>query len=47
MFEELVDTPEKPLVKERPDNVWVHPGTWFLVDKRVELRKAGWLTQRT
>ena len=46
MFEELVDTLEKPSAKERPENAWVRPGTWPLVDRRAELRKAGRLTQR-
>ena len=46
MFEELVDTLEKPPAKERPEKVWVCPGTWSLVEKRAELRKAGRLTQR-
>ena len=46
MFEELVDTLEKPPAKERPESAWVRPGTWSLVDRRAELRKAGRLTQR-
>ena len=46
MFEELVGTLEKPPVKERPENAWVHLGTWSRVDRRAELRKAGRLTQR-
>ena len=46
MFAELVDAVEKPLVKERPENAWVRSGIWSLVDRRVELRKAGRLTQR-
>ena len=46
MSEELVDTLEKPLAKERPENTWVRPGTWSLVDRKAEPRKAGWLTQR-
>ena len=37
---------EKPPVKERPENVWVHSGTWSLMDRRTKLRKAGRLTQR-
>ena len=46
VFEELVETLEKPPIKERPENAWVCPGTWSLVDRRTELRKAGLLTQR-
>ena len=45
MFEELVDTLEKPPAKERPENAWVRSGTWSLVDRRVELRKAVKLIQ--
>ena len=44
MFEELVDTLEKPPAKERQENAWVQMGTWTLVDRRAELRKAGRLT---
>ena len=32
VFEELVETLEKPPIKERPENVWVRTGTWTLVD---------------
>ena len=46
IFEELVDTLKKPPINERPENVWVRPATWSLVDRRAELRKAGRLTQR-
>ena len=46
MFEELVDTLEKPPAKERPENAWVRTGTCSLVDRRADLRKAGRLTQR-
>ena len=46
MLAELVEAVEKPPVKERSENVGVRSGTWSLVDRRAELRKAGRLTQR-
>ena len=46
MFEELVEAVEKPLARERPENHWVRPGTWLLVDQRAAMRKEGILTQR-
>ena len=45
MFEELAEAVEKPPVKERPDNLWVRPSTWLLVDRRAAMRKEGALTQ--
>ena len=30
--------------QERPENAWVRPGTWSLVDRRADLWKAGRLT---
>ena len=45
MLAELVEAVEKPPVKERSENVGVRSGTWSLVDRRVELRKTGRLTQ--
>ena len=41
VFAGLVETPEKPPVKERTENAWVRSGTWSLVDRRAELQKAG------
>ena len=46
VFEKQVETVEKPPVKECPENMWVRLGTWSLVDRRAEMRKAGALTQR-
>ena len=46
MFAELVEAMEKPLVKERPENVRVRSGARSLVDRTAEPRKAGRLTQR-
>ena len=46
MLAKLVEAVEKSPVKERSENVGVRLGTWSLVDRRAELRKAPWLTQR-
>ena len=46
MLAELVEAVEKPPVKERSENVGVRSGTWSLVERRAELRKAPRLTQR-
>ena len=45
MFERLVEEVEKPTARERPENDWIRPSTWLLVDQRASMRKEGTLTQ--
>ena len=40
MFEELRKACQRPERRELPDNAWIRPGTWSLIDRKAELRKA-------
>ena len=44
MFEELKANVLKPEVRQQPENSWIRPGTWVLIDQRVTSRKEGRLT---
>ena len=46
IFGKLVEAVEKLPVKEQPENRRGRSGTWSLVDRRKEMRKAGPPTQR-
>jgi hypothetical protein len=46
IFERLVEEVEKPAKRERPENSWIRPSTWSLVDQRAAMRKEGTLGRR-
>ena len=37
MFEELRKACQRPERRELPDNAWIRPGTWALIDRKAEL----------
>jgi hypothetical protein len=45
MFAALAIAIEKPEKRDRPENSWIRPGTWALVDRRSSKRKQGTLKQ--
>ena len=46
MFETLRQTVEKPPAQDRPENSWIRPGTWALIDSRAADRREGRLDNR-
>ena len=45
LFEQLAGKIDKPDHRERPENAWIRPGTWALVDERAKLRHLQRLTR--
>ena len=46
MFETLRQTVEKPPAQDRPENSWIRPGTWALIDSCAADRREGRLDNR-
>ena len=46
LFERLRTECENPKRREREENSWIRPGTWAIINRRAELRKAGQLTRK-
>ena len=44
MFATLKDKVSKPELWRQPENSWIRPGTWVLINQRVTFRKEGRLT---
>ena len=46
IFETLRKTVEKPPARDRPENSWIRPGSWALIDSRAADRREGRLDNR-